>query len=79
MTGSRESLADSGCNAGGGGEEFVVVDVALGETVGGGVGASDGWLLCLPVCAIRPLGRGKSRELIIFANKCSAKYYTVFT
>ena len=45
----------------------------------GGVGASDGWLLCLPVCAIRPLGRGKSRELIIFANKCSAKYYTVFT
>ena len=38
MTGSRESLAESGCNAGGGGEEFVVVDIALGETVGGSGG-----------------------------------------
>ena len=35
LTGSKESLAESGCNAGGGEEEFVVVDVALGETVGG--------------------------------------------
>ena len=42
-------------------------------------GASDGWQLCLPECAIRPLGRGKARKLIIFANKCSAKYYTVST
>ena len=32
-------------------------------------GASDGWHLCLPECAIRPLGGGKSRKLIIFANK----------
>ena len=29
-------------------------------------GASDGWHLCLPECAIRPLGKGKH---IVFANK----------